>query len=59
MSDRLGSQQGWEWQVCLAHQFRDVQYALDAGDRVFAPVLKRILLRAIVIGHRRDRQRPQ
>jgi transposase len=57
VSDRLGSQQGWgtHWQVCLAHQFRDVQYAIDAGDRIFAPVVKRILLRAIVIGHRRDR----
>ncbi len=57
VSDRLGSQQGWgkEWQVCLAHQLRDVQYAIDAGDSVFAPVVKRILLRAIVIGQRRDR----
>lgn len=57
VSDRLGSQQGWgqQWQVCLAHQLRDVQYALDAGDTVFAPVVKRILLRAILIGRRRDR----
>lgn len=57
VSDRLGSQRGWgkEWQVCLAHQLRDVQYAIDAGDTVFAPVVKRVLLRAIVIGHRRDR----
>lgn len=57
VSDRLGSQRGWgkEWQVCLSHQLRDVQYAIDAGDSVFAPVVKRILLRAIVIGHRRDR----
>jgi transposase len=57
VSDRLGSQRGWgkEWQVCLSHQLRDVQYAIDAGDSVFAPVIKRVLLRAIVIGHRRDR----
>ncbi len=25
------------WQVCLAHQLRDCQYAIDAGDAVFAP----------------------
>ena len=57
VSDRLGSQQGWgkEWQVCLAHQLRDVQYAIDAGDTVFAPVVKRVLQRAIIIGHRRER----
>jgi transposase len=56
VSDRLGSQQGWgkEWQVCLAHQLRDVRYAIDAGDTVFAPLIKRILLRAIAIGRRRD-----
>jgi transposase len=56
VSDRLGAQQGWgrEWQVCLSHQLRDVQYAIDAGDTVFAPLAKRILLRAIAIGHRRD-----
>lgn len=56
VSDRLASQRGWgkAWQVCLAHQLRDVRYAIEAGDTVFAPVVKRILLRAIVIGHRRD-----
>lgn len=41
-----------EWQVCLAHQLRNCQYAIDAGERVFAPVMKRILLRAFVI-HRK------
>jgi transposase len=30
------------WQVCLAHQWRDCQLAIDAGDAVFAP---RALLR--------------
>ena len=33
-----------QWQVCLAHQLRDCQYAIDAGDRIFAPVMKRLLL---------------
>jgi transposase len=42
------------WQVCLAHQVRDCQFALEAGDTVFAPRMKRILLRAFAIHKRRD-----
>jgi len=56
VSDRLGSQQGWakvDWQVCLSHQLRDVEYAIESGDTVFAPVVKKILQDAIGIGHRR------
>ena len=41
-----------DWQVCLAHQLRDCQYGIDAGDEVFSPVMKRLLLRAVV-WHRR------
>ena len=41
-----------DWQVCLAHQLRDCQYGIDAGDEIFAPIMKRILLRAVVL-HRR------
>jgi transposase len=41
-----------DWQVCLAHQLRDCQYGIDAGDEIFAPIMKRILLRAFVM-HRR------
>jgi Transposase IS66 family/TCP-1/cpn60 chaperonin family len=41
-----------DWQVCLAHQLRDCQYGIDAGDEIFSPLMKRILLRAFVI-HRR------
>ncbi|MEG4071022.1 IS66 family transposase [Microcoleus sp. Pol11C2] len=44
-----------KWQVCLAHQLRDCQYAIDAGDKIFAPAMKRLLLRAFVIHRRRDR----
>jgi transposase len=44
-----------QWQVCLAHQLRDCQFAIEAGDRVFAPVMKRVLLRAFVIHRRRGR----
>jgi len=43
-----------QWQVCLAHQLRDCQFALEAGDEVFAPVMKSILLRSFVIHQRRD-----
>lgn len=47
-----------EWQVCLAHQLRNCQYAIDAGERVFAPVMKRILLRAFVIHRKRKALKP-
>jgi transposase len=58
ISDRYGGQMGWarrEQQVCLAHLIRDVQYAIEAGDAVFAPGLKGLLKRACAIGRRRDR----
>lgn len=59
VSDLYGAQRGHgeAWQVCLAHQLRDVQYAIDAGDAIFAPRLKRVLVRAVAIGRRRDRLR--
>lgn len=41
-----------EWQVCLAHQLRDCQYGIDAGDEVFSPRMKQLLLWAIVVGRR-------
>ena len=44
-----------QWQLCLAHQLRDLQYAIEAGDAIFAPGMKRLLLRAIAIARRRDR----
>ena len=43
-----------EWQVCLAHQLRDCQFAMDAGDTLFASRMKAILLRAFVIHKRRE-----
>ena len=58
VSDRLGAQMGWaekEHQVCLAHLLRDAQYAIDAGDTIFAPGLRHLLGRACAIGRRRDR----
>jgi len=58
VSDRYGAQLGWaakENQVCLAHLIRDVQYAIDAGDSIFAPSLRHLLGRACRIGRRRER----
>jgi len=56
MSDSYGAQRGHSecWQMCLAHLVRDTQYAIDCGDDGFSPALKRLLLRAIAIGRRRD-----
>jgi len=42
------------WHVCLAHQGRDCQFALEAGATVFAPRMKAVLLRAFAIHKRRD-----
>jgi transposase len=56
VSDSLGSQRGHadNWQVCLAHLLRDAQYATDCGDDGFSAAFKRLLLRAIAIGRRRE-----
>lgn len=43
-----------KWQVCLAHQLRDCQYAVEQGDSIFAPVMRRLFLKAIAIHRRRD-----
>jgi transposase len=40
------------WQVCLAHQLRDCQYGIDAGDEIFSARMKRLLLRAFVLQRR-------
>jgi transposase len=55
VSDLYGAQQGHAeaWQVCLAHQLRDCAYAIEAGDAVFAPRMKALLLRAVVLARRR------
>jgi Transposase IS66 family len=44
-----------ENQVCLSHFIRDVQYAIDAGDSIFAPELRHLLGRACRIGRQRER----
>lgn len=47
-----------QWQVCLAHQLRDCQYAMDAGDALFAPRMKRLFLKAIALQRRRHTLAP-
>jgi transposase len=55
VSDRLAAQgnQAKAHQYCLAHLMRDAQYAIDAGDRVFAPAFKSFLQEACAVGRRR------
>ena len=57
VADLFGSRQGHgeRGQVCLAHQLRDVQYALDTRDAVFAPAMLAWLQRAIKVGQKRER----
>ena len=56
VSDLYGAQQGHadKWQVCLAHQLRNCQFAIEAGDMVFAPRMKAWLLRVCVLARRRN-----
>jgi transposase len=53
--DLYGAQRGHAdlRQVCLAHQLRDLGSAIEAGDTVFAPRLKALLLRAVALARRR------
>ena len=57
VSDLYSAQQGHaeEWQICLAHQLRDCQFAIEAGDTIFAPRMKLLLLRAFALARRRHR----
>jgi len=45
-SDLYSSQRGHadKWQICLAHQLRDCEYAIDCGDEEFGKTLRRIFL---------------
>jgi len=54
LSDLYSTQQGHAEarQICLAHQLRDGAYAIEAGDNVFAPRMKALLLRAVVLARR-------
>src|SRR3712207_4958914 len=54
VSDLYSAQRGHAtaWQICLAHQLRDCRFAIEAGDAVFAPRPKALLLRAVVLARR-------
>jgi transposase len=56
VSDRYAGQQDLAeaHQVCLAHVLRDVQYAIDCGDTIFAPKIRDHLRWAIRVGKRRS-----
>jgi transposase len=55
VADRYGGQagHGQARQVCLAHLLRDAQFAIDEGDKIFAPGFQALLSRAAAIGRRR------
>jgi transposase len=57
LSDRLPAQckHADEHQFCLAHLIRDAQYAIDHGDKVFAPGFKALLRDACAVGRRRPK----
>ena len=40
------------WQVCLAHQLRDCQYGIEAGDEIFSGRMKKLLLRSLILRKR-------
>src|SRR5215217_8388162 len=54
VSDLYGAQRGHAaaWRIGLAHQRRDCRFAIQAGDTIFAPRLKALLLRAVVLARR-------
>jgi len=55
VADRYAGQlgHGAVRQMCLAHLLRDARYAIEAGDTMFAPGFRWLLLRAMAIGKRR------
>lgn len=56
VSDRLGAQLEWatrDHQFCLPHLIREATFAIEAGDEVFAPGLRKLLQDACDIGQRR------
>lgn len=40
--------------ICNAHQLRDLQYAIDAGDTVFAPAVQALLRQGLHLSKRRS-----
>lgn len=56
VSDLYGAQlgHGEKHQMCLAHQIRNLKYAVQCGDKVFAPGMRELLCEAMEVGSRRD-----
>lgn len=56
VADRYGGQRhhGAARQMCLAHLLRDAAFAIEDGDTEFAPGFRRLLLRSVAIGRRRE-----
>ena len=56
VADRWAGQlgHGAARQMCLAHLLRDAQCAVEEGDLPFAPGFRRLLLRAMAVGRRRQ-----
>ena len=57
LSDLYSAQWGHAemWQVCVAHRLRDCRFAVEAGDAIFAPRMKSLLLHAFALARRRHR----
>jgi transposase len=56
LSDLLTSQQAApakRFQICLAHQLRDLAYAEDYGDRVFAPAMAQVFRQGYALAQSR------
>lgn len=47
-----------QFQLCHAHQLRDLEYAKDCGDRVFAPAMQALLRRSEALARRREKLSP-
>lgn len=61
-SARVAGRTWWEWVFVgdgavlheLTHQVRDVLYATDVGDKIFAPAMLAFLERAVHLGRKRE-----
>lgn len=56
VSDLYGAQlgHGEKHQLCLTHQIRNLKYAVNCGDRVFASDMRALLCEAMDVGRDRD-----
>lgn len=57
MSDLYSAQlsvNSQRYAICNAHQLRDLQYAIDAGDTVFAPTMQQLLRQGLQLSKRRS-----